>query len=270
MRRSGSPRFGLCILWFGEGTVKGVAVIDGGNHWQMRRPELPEATERLREEMQQIVHVVSHDLRAPIRAIKGFAQLLEGRLAGQVDEQSARFLGRVIEAASAMNTQLDDLTAYSRIETKGKEPRRTDAYDVYLRSADALRGELAESGIDLVAERLPELWVDPEQLRLVFHHLIGNAIKYCGPGTKVRVTGDEDERFVTLRVVDDGPGIPASELEGVFAIFRRLHTSDEAPGNGIGLPMVRRIAERHGGEAWAQRSESGGTEICIRFAKAPG
>jgi signal transduction histidine kinase len=201
-------------------------------------------------ELESFVYMASHDLRTPLVSIDGFARLLEEDYADRLDADGREYLGRVRANAADMDSLLSDLLELSRVTTT-EEPKETvPVADVVEQALQQLDHAIRESGAAvIVPDDLPEVSASPTRLRQVFTNLIGNAIKFSrqDAGPRIEITWDELRDGHRFRVADNGIGIPEPYREQIFEIFTRLKDKDVS-GTGVGLTIVRRIIERHGGK----------------------
>ena len=222
---------------------------------------LAQQAERLRrsnEDLERFAYVSSHDLQEPIRSIVSFSQLLERRYGGRLDADADEYIGFIVEAGTRMQALIRDLLQLSRVSTRAGEPRPTESGAV-LESVLRDISPVVEAS-DAVVERgpMPRVMADPTQLGQIFSNLISNALKFCRPGVqpRVRLSAEREGRFWRFAVEDNGIGIEAEYFDRIFVIFQRLHTRDHYDGTGIGLALVKRIVEQHGGRTWVE-SEPG-------------
>jgi light-regulated signal transduction histidine kinase (bacteriophytochrome) len=220
----------------------------------------------LTHELEAFSYSVSHDLRAPLRHVTGFASLLQRSSRDRLTETEARHLQAIIDAASRMGRLIDDLLAFSRM---GRAPidRRRVALGALVREAqqDVPRSD-ASPEIAWLVHPLPEVDGDPALLRQVFVNLLSNAAKYSGgrsnPAIEVGVhSGEPGETVIFVR--DNGVGFDMSYVDKLFGVFQRLHSSDAFEGTGIGLANVRRIVNRHGGRVWAEGAVDAGATFYV-------
>ncbi|HZD42421.1 MAG TPA: ATP-binding protein, partial [Methanomicrobiales archaeon] len=213
---------------------------------------------RSNEDLQRFAYVASHDLQEPLRTIVIFTQLLEKRYKGRLDKDADDYIQFIVDGGKRMQTLIEDLLQFSRVATKGKELVRTDSEDVVEKSLENLKGSIEESRAVITQDPLPLVMADPIQLQQVFQNLISNAIKFRKEDLppRIHIGARRLDGMVEFSVQDNGIGIEAEYFDKIFVIFQRLHGPEEYPGTGIGLAVVKRIIERHGGEIWVE-SEPG-------------
>ncbi|MGZ7067466.1 MAG: PAS domain S-box protein [Methanobacterium sp.] len=212
--------------------------------------------ERSNEELQQFAHVASHDLQEPLRTIASFTQLLERRYKGQLDENADEFMDYIVEASVRMKAQIEGLLEYSRVVTKGKEFELVDTNKALNQTIKILDISIKEADAEITYDELTDVMGDTLQLERVFQNLISNAIKFRKreEPLKIHISAyeSEDGNEYVFSVQDNGIGIEEQYMERIFTIFQRLHTRDVYKGTGIGLAIVKRIIERHGGRIWVE------------------
>ncbi|VXB43215.1 sensor histidine kinase [Nocardioides sp. AX2bis] len=223
------------------------------------------ALARSNRDLEQFAFVASHDLSEPLRAMTGFAELLERRYSAVLDERGLRYVGHVVDGAARMQVLIDDLLEYSRYLLVDPPGDHVDTTAVARRVVDTL----AATGVSV--GDLPVVGYDESSVVAVLSNLVGNAVKFHRPGTvsRVEVTGRLEDGRVLLQVDDDGIGIEPDHADRVFAMFARLHGREAYPGTGIGLAIVQQVAERSGGTAWVEASPLGGSRFCVTLPAAP-
>lgn len=210
--------------------------------------------ERANADLDGFTYSVSHDLRAPLRAIDGFSKILVEDHGPSLDPDAQRVLGVVRKNVVRMGQLIDDLLAFSRLGRASLSTRAVDVaelLDAVVESVSAL-----EPGRVVSVERgeLPPVSGDPNLLRQVFENLVSNAFKYTRPRerAKVHVAGERTGDEVTYRVTDNGVGFDARYADKLFRVFSRLHKPTDFEGTGVGLALVDRIVQRHGGRVFAR------------------
>lgn len=207
------------------------------------------------EELEAFSYSVSHDLRAPLRHVTGFASLLAQRAEGALDGEGRRYLRTIIEAATSMGRLIDDLLAFSRTGRAALATQEIELRDLASAAQQDVATGINGRQISWVVHPLPRVKGDPALLRQVLTNLLANAVKYTGTrahatieiGTEAAATGD-----VVVFVRDNGVGFDPQYAHKLFGVFQRLHSNEEFDGTGIGLANVKRIIHRHGGRVWAE------------------
>ncbi|TWU04476.1 sensor histidine kinase [Stieleria varia] len=227
-----------------------------------RTQELERANERLRnsnEELQQFAYVASHDLQTPLRGIMGFAQFLESDYTPNLDEQGLEYINRIVASAKRMQTLIQDLLKFSRVQSLASELTPVWLDKPLSAAVAVLESEMEKCSVELISEDLPRVLADAAQIEQLFRNLIENSIKYRHPERRpqIRVSAILEGDRWTISIADNGIGIDPKHFKRIFEIFKRLHAEGEYSGNGIGLAVCRRIVLRHGGRIWADESDVG-------------
>jgi signal transduction histidine kinase len=244
------------------------------------------------QENETFVYSVSHDLRSPLVNLQGFskelglvAQDLRDLLAGAavpaevrrrglglVDQDMAEAIRFIQTAVTRLSTIIDALLRLSRAGRVEYQPRRVDLNAVVGRVVTALHGTADQRGATVTAGALPPAWGDPAALEQVFANLIGNALNYLDPARPGRVevgaVADAADGLPAYYVRDNGRGIPEAYRPKIFQAFQRLHP-EAAPGEGMGLAIVRRVVERHRGRIWVESRVGEGSTFYVAFPPAP-
>ena len=206
------------------------------------------------DELDAFSHSVSHDLRAPLRAIDGFSRTLLEEHAAQLDAEGRRLLGVVRGGAQKMGQLIDDLLAFSRVGRREVKRARADMGALVRAVFSELVADEAERArVELRLGDLPPAAVDPTLLRQVWTNLLANAVKYTRPRERamVEVAGGRQGDRLVYHVRDNGVGFDMEYAGKLFGVFQRLHSVREFEGTGVGLALVKRIVVRHGGDVWA-------------------
>ena len=279
----------------GRGELEPIAVAAGGEMGQLAvafnrmiedlrtsRAQLLAATaaERKRAaelarsnaELAQFAYVASHDLQEPLRMVASFTQLLARRYQGKLDADADEFIAFAGKGVARMQQLITDLLQCSRIETQGKPLAPTNCETVLDRALLNLKVTIEESGAVIVRGPLPTVMADESQLVRLFQNLIGNAIKFRRSSTppRIEISSTGEDASWRFQVKDNGIGFEQRYAEKVFAVFQRLHTSDEYPGTGIGLAICKKIVERHGGSIWAASTPGQGATFSFDLPITPG
>lgn len=217
-------------------------------------------------ELEAFSYSVSHDLRAPLRHVAGFADLLEKHSRESLDEKSVRYLATIRASAQRMGLLIDDLLSFSRI---GRTELRAAAVDLGSLVSDVLQdfqSEIETRRVAVRVETLPVVRGDAALLRQVFLNLVSNALKYSSKQAQPALqigTAPATNGQAVVRVTDNGAGFDVKYSDKLFGVFQRLHTTEEFEGTGIGLANVRRIVTRHGGRVWAEGAVGKGATFYV-------
>lgn len=221
-------------------------------------------------EMEQLLYVVSHDLKSPLVTVNGFAGILTKHLESQNYDRAKDAAARIVRGAAMMDRLIDDLLQLSRTSSHEIQISAVTTSEVVDAAVEALGASFAAAQATAeVSPSLPTIHADPDQLMRVLLNLISNALKYgCSkPQSVVRIFGEDHPDFVRLCVADDGCGIDPKFHHKVFQLFQRLASDDE--GTGLGLATVAKIMERHDGKAWIESKLDEGAALWLEFPKRP-
>ena len=253
-----------------EGILVTAAIRDITTHKQDEAHLLRNVEElkRSNEELGQFAYIASHDLQEPLRMVASYTQLLSRRYKGKLDADADEFIAFAVDGASRMQRLIQDLLAYSRVGTKGKELLGTSSEKALEEALINLQGAIEESGALVTHDPLPAVLADEMQLTQLLQNLVGNAIKYQSPGipmVHISATRNGGQRW-TFSVKDNGLGIDSQYFEKIFGMFQRLHKREEFAGTGIGLAICKKIVERHGGSISVESTPGRGSTF--RFGLA--
>jgi PAS domain S-box-containing protein len=223
-------------------------------------------------ELEAFSYSVSHDLRAPLRHIMGFVELLQEDAGPTLSQSSLRHLSTVSQAAKRMGALIDDLLAFSRIGQAGMEKQECSLDDLVREILGDFQKEPIRRNIDWQIHPLAAVWGNPALLRMALTNLISNAVKFTNERAETHIeigsTSDgEDETVIYVR--DNGAGFDPRYAAKLFGVFQRLHSQDKFEGTGIGLANVQRIIHRHGGRVWADGVENCGATFYFSIPNRP-
>lgn len=224
------------------------------------------ALETSRRELESFSYSVSHDLRAPLRAVSGYARMVEEDFSDKLDDHGRRYLSTIRAEAARMGRLIDDLLAFSRL---GRQPLQVGPVDVAAVAREAL-SDIPDAADPRVSVQIdaPPAMADRAMLRQVFVNLLSNAIKFSSQNSEIHVEvgGSRGDGENVYWVRDHGVGFDMKYAGKLFGVFQRLHAAHEFEGTGVGLAIVRRVIERHGGRIWAEAEEGRGA--CFSFTLA--
>ncbi len=234
------------------------------------------AEERARElarsnsELQQFVHVASHDLKEPLRMINSFVQLLQKSFERKLDADGEEYMRYVLEGARRIQRLIDDLLSYTRLGARSILLEPVPVQAVVEEALTNLKITLEETKAAVTCGPMPEVEADRTHLVLLFQNLIGNGVKFNG-GRKPKVhvgAREERDRWV-FSVADNGIGIEPRYFDKIFVVFQRLHAREEYPGTGIGLALCKKVVEQHKGKIWVDSEPGKGSTFYFTIPRTP-
>jgi PAS domain S-box-containing protein len=227
-----------------------------------------EELKRSNAELEQFAYVASHDLQEPLRMVSSYTQLLGRRHGDKLQGDAQEFMHYIVDGAARMKQLIEDLLAYSRVGTRGKDFKPVSLETPLRKAVTNLRAAIEESSAAVTWDPLPTLDLDDMQMTQLFQNLIGNALKFRGQGVpRVHVVASEKEEEWEITVGDNGIGIEPAYFERIFMVFQRLHTMGEYPGTGIGLAICKKVIERHGGRIWVTSTPGEGSQFHFTLQK---
>lgn len=245
-----------------------------------RTQALHASVQRLEEvntDLQAFSYSVSHDLKSPLRGVEGFATLLLEEYGEQMDEAARGYLDRIRKAASHMARLINDLLAYSHLEQKDQAIEAVALGSLSRQVVEGLRNEidLRNARITIDIPESLQVRAAPGGLAMVLRNLIDNALKFAQPGQppQIELIGravDKHHPKCRLSVIDHGQGFDMRHHDRIFALFQRLHRTDQVPGTGIGLAMVHKAISRMGGRIWAESEPGQGARFHIELPAVSG
>jgi light-regulated signal transduction histidine kinase (bacteriophytochrome) len=206
------------------------------------------------KELEAFSYSISHDLRAPLRAIHGYVNILSEEYANVLDDEARRLMSIIMGNAKKMGQLIDDLLAFSKLGKKELVKANVSMKDIVTSLWEELSKGEGDRKIELVLNNLPEVFADSNTIHQVWANLISNALKYTRNKERaiVEIGSEEKEQEIIYYVKDNGAGFDMAYYNKLFGVFQRLHSYKEFEGTGVGLAIVQRIIFRHGGRVWAQ------------------
>ena len=231
-----------------------------------------DAAEAANRELEAFSYSVAHDLRAPLRGMNGFAQVLLDTYKDKLDAEGQDFLQEILLNAGKMADLIDGLLSLARVTRSELKPEPTDLSAIVHETATGLRSAEPHRTVEVVVQGDLYADVDRRLVRALFENLLGNAWKFTSrvPAARIEFGEGEYGGASAYFVRDNGAGFDMAFANKLFAPFQRLHTADEFPGTGIGLATVQRIVHRHGGRIWAEGSVDGGASFNFTFPPRAG
>jgi len=227
--------------------------------------------QRSNSELEQFAYVASHDLQEPLRMVSSYTQLVMRRYGEKLDKDAREFMNYVVDGAARMKQLIEDLLAYSRVGTRGKEFAPVELEAIVRRAVTNLRAAIEEAGAAVTWEGLPQVRGDDMQLAQLLQNLIGNALKFRSASVpRVNIFSQDNPEQWEIVVQDNGIGIEPQYYERIFMVFQRLHNKAEYPGTGIGLAICKKVVERHGGRIWVESRPGEGSAFHFTLPKERG
>jgi PAS domain S-box-containing protein len=255
--RKGNPSrlIGVCfdITSFAEETQKNLI-------------KLNEELQRSNKDLEQFAHIASHDLQEPLRMIASFNQLLQLKYADKLDADANEYIRYAVDGSKRMYELLNSLLILSRVNSKAVGFSTVDMNEILNIVIDNLRLTIEDTDAQIHADQLPSINADRNQMIQILQNFIGNALKFNKGMPIVRILYKDMDKFHSFSVMDNGIGIEEQYYDKIFMIFQRLNITDYS-GTGIGLPVCKRIVERHGGKIWVESKPGEGSVFTFTIPK---
>ncbi|MGH8372041.1 MAG: sensor histidine kinase [Gammaproteobacteria bacterium] len=222
--------------------------------------ETKQGLEVTNKELESFSYSISHDLRSPLRAVNGFARILDSEYGQRFDEEGRRIIGVILRNSEKMNALIDDLLAFSRVGRGVINKTDVDMTTLVGKVHSDLLTASEYGSVDFSVGELPDAAGDPALLTQVWTNLVSNAFKYSNknPTPQVAVSGEVCDKEYVYSVRDNGVGFDMRYYDKLFGVFQRLHSDSEFHGTGVGLAIAQRIVSRHGGRIWAESAPGQG------------
>ncbi|MGH1399327.1 MAG: sensor histidine kinase [Alphaproteobacteria bacterium] len=230
--------------------------------------ETQEKLKRSNDDLSQFATIAAHDLKAPLRAISGFLEILQLKYYNDLDEQAHEYIEYSVRGAEDMEKLIDNLLEYSGINAEGLKHNEIDIDDLLDRIINTIPNKSKNKHITIHRTPMPTIKCDEHKIKRVFHNLIENGIKYCDAAAPtIHIKHEETEKNWLFSVHDNGIGIDPDKHNEIFLMFRRLHTKQDYSGTGIGLAICKRIVELHGGAIWLSSKPGKGSTFFFTVPK---
>ncbi len=229
---------------------------------------MSDSYDKLKQEYEEFTYIVSHDLNNPLRRLRDFGNLFLEEHETDLSEKDRLYIHFMKSAISQLELMQHALLELSRINTRTGTVIDTNCNSLVSKAIEVIVSP--ETHVSIECDKLPTVQADPDQLYLVFYHLIDNACKFHDDESKnreCRITGEDRIDHFLFQVKDNGIGIQSKFHEEVFKIFRRLHKDDKYEGIGSGLALTRKIINRHGGQIWIDSDPGEGTSVAFTLPK---
>jgi light-regulated signal transduction histidine kinase (bacteriophytochrome) len=244
-------------------------------HVQDLEKRVEERTAKLTEavwSLEGVLYHISHDLRAPLRSMAGFAQLLAESREWAPDQEESGYVHRIVSGAMRMDRLIQDLLAYGRLSHRRINFSRVDLNQSVKRMLHKLALEIANRKAEIVVQNpLPAVWADQAVLEQIVEQLLQNALTFVRPNVTphIRVSAETRDNIVRISIQDNGIGFDMAHRERIFRVFERLHQADQYSGTGMGLAIVRRGIERMGGAVGVESSPGEGSQFWLDLPGPP-
>ncbi|MEX0720321.1 MAG: ATP-binding protein [Balneolaceae bacterium] len=238
------------------------AMADEINHYREQHEKKASQLQATNKELESFTYSVSHDLRAPLRAVHGYSQILLEDYYSELDKEGQRILAQIMQNAKKMGTLIDNLLSYTRIGKTDLQKTLVPLNELVVSVIKEFE-QVHHHDAEIIVLPMGEVKADYMMLSLVFQNLISNAIKYSSKEEKpiIEIGHTDTKKGKAFFVKDNGAGFDMAYYDKLFGVFQRLHRDEDFEGTGVGLAIVQRIILRHSGEIWAKSEPGKGTEF---------
>lgn len=226
--------------------------------------------ETVNKELEAFSYSISHDLRAPLRAMQGYTQIIENEYGDKFDDEGRRLMGRVLDNGRKISRMMDELLMFSRLGKKEMARQEFDMKGVITVVADELTQSEEGRTFDIKIENIPDVPCDLAAIKQVWQILLSNAVKFTRrkERAEIIIEGTGSGGAVTYSIHDNGIGFDMRYSDRLFSVFQKLHSDEDFEGLGMGLAVAQRIVTRHGGRIWVESALDQGTTIYFTLNKA--
>jgi len=237
--------------------------LEGINLLFKKRKKVEEDLENTNKELEAFSYSVSHDLRAPLRAIHGFSKILEEEYSTKLDDNALQILNTIMSNVEKMGMLIDDLLSFSRLGRKDLALKRVNMTQLAKDAVEEVTRATKDFTGDIVVNTLTPITADQGLMGQVFLNLVSNAVKYSGKTSDpfIEISSSQKDGHTIYCVKDNGVGFDMKYYDKLFGVFQRLHSNTDFEGTGIGLALVKRILSRHNGDIWAESAPNKGASF---------
>jgi chemotaxis family two-component system sensor kinase Cph1 len=222
------------------------------------------AIKQAKDDFAQFAYIAAHNLKEPVRSVSISAERLRRDPESHLSAEGAEYLQQILGGIHRMGDLLDDLFAYSQLDAFPLNPSPVRMIVVVNEAMHALQPQIQQTGAKITHDALPVVSGDQMQLTKVMENLLSNSLKFRSEeAPEIHIGCAPDDSGVRFSVQDNGIGVEPAYADSIFKLFKRLHSREKYPGNGIGLALCRGMVERHGGKIWAEPKAGKGTTVCF-------
>lgn len=245
------------------------SAFDKQEHLKNKLEDSVENLNAKNKELERFAYTVSHDLKEPLRMVRSFMELLKNKYGKQLDDKAHTYIHHAVDGAKRMGDNIDDLLQYSRIGRKYTTIEKTDLNQLVDGILKNLATDIKKTQAQISIGDLPTMHLVPVSIKILFQNLLTNALKYQPDGQRPLITVKAKEKNTCwqFEISDNGIGIEPRYHDQVFAVFKRLHTRDKFPGNGMGLAISKKIVEQHSGNIWIESNQEQGSTFTFTIGK---
>ena len=225
--------------------------------------------EESNKQLENFAYIVSHDLKEPLRMVRGFIDLFEKKSKDKADEECKQYIQFIKDGAKRMDALIQSILDFSRINTQGAEFEIMNMNEAISGIIHLFDKELKNKNGSISSDVLPQITADKLQIVQLFQNLIGNSLKFIKEGVppKIEISAEENSDEWIFKIKDNGIGIDDKHKDRIFDMFRRLHSTEKYEGTGIGLAFCKQIVKRHGGEIWFESEPEKGSTFIFTIKK---
>ena len=265
---------------FGDGWIlyldDELKIVESSSHQTSELQVLQEQNQKLKKyidsnlQLENFAYIATHDLKAPLRSMISFIELLKDSAHSKLDDKENKFVKIIHDSSNNMKELIDDLLTYSKVNTNNTVIESTNPKELIAEVLEQMEDVLTRSKASVIIEELPaKIKVDKQKISLVFQNLISNAIKFQHENktAKINIDGKEEEQSWTINIKDNGIGINREHIDKIFLVFQKLHSKDKFSGSGMGLAICKKVIDQHNGKIWATNNTDHGSTVSFTIPR---